>query len=64
MSICAEYVDCCFSIAKGKVVAHTEEIRKAVCIGDMLFAKWLDRPGVVVYGNETNAGENISEYSQ
>lgn len=55
-SICAEYVGY-FSIAKGKIVAHTEEIKNAMCIGDMLFAKWLDRPGVVAYNLESGSYE-------
>lgn len=55
-STCAEYVGY-FSIAKGKIIAHTEEIKNAICIGDMLFAKWLDRPGVVAYNLETGSYE-------
>lgn len=55
-SDCAKYVGY-FSIVKGRIVAHKEEIRNAMCIGDMLFAKWLDRPGVVSYNLESGAYE-------
>lgn len=52
--ILAEYVGY-FSIANGMIEAQTEELDNAVCVGDMLFAKWLDRPGVVAYNLETGA---------
>lgn len=55
-SIYDAYVGC-FSITKGKIEAYTEKIENAICIGQVVVVKCMDKPGVVAYNLDSGAYE-------